>query len=112
MTMANKTFNEILLETGLPVAYGFFDNDQEPPFLVYLGDGQEQFSADNQLYTKANTYQVEFYFTDKNEPAEEAIEDTLEANGYFYMKSADNYINEQNIFVIYYNVWRKGYING
>lgn len=110
--MANKTFYQILTETELPVAYGFFEADQDPPFLVYLGDGQQQFSADNSFYAKANTYQVEFYFTEKNEPAENAIENTLEANGYFYLKSADVYISDQNLFVVYYNVWQKGYNNG
>lgn len=108
----NDSFYQRLVSTGLPVAYGYFDEYPDPPFLVYLGSGQDQFIADNGIYKKANTYQVEFYFTSKDESAEATLETALEGFGYFYEKSADVYVESEDIFVIYYTVSRKGYTNG
>jgi hypothetical protein len=71
---------------------------------VYIGNGQETFQADNTHYYKRNTYQVEYYFTTKNEQNEAAIEDALLSNGYLYEKSEDIYIEEEGVFVIYYYI--------
>ena len=70
----------------------------------YIGDGQETFEADNTHYYRQNTYQVEYYFTTKNESNEASIEDALLEAGYLYEKSEDVYIEDQNVFVIYYNI--------
>lgn len=103
------TFYEILQTAGLPAAYSHFEEDQQPPFVVYYGGGQDQFHADNEIYKKQNSYQVEYYFTAKDEAAEGAIEDVFETNGYFFTKSPDTYIDDQEVSVIYYEVWRKGF---
>ena len=99
------SIQEVLTNTGLPVRYSHFTSIQEPPFIVYLGDGQTHATADNRYVMKRNIYQVEYYFTRKNEQAEEAIEDALETAGFLYDKSADTYIDEQNVFVIYYTAY-------
>ena len=48
--------------------------------------------------------QIEYYFTQKNEANETAIEDALLENGFLYEKSEDVYIEDENVFVIYYNI--------
>ena len=73
---------------------------------VYIGSGQENMKADDTLYWRENTYQVEYYFTTKNESQEKAIEDILLQDGYIFSKSEDVYIEEEDIFVIYYQVTR------
>ena len=105
------TIFEILTddESGLdiPCAYSHFrDSDvpEAPPYLVYIGNGQDTFEADNTYYWTRNRYQIEYYFTEKNEEQEAAIETLLLDNGYLYDKSEDVYIEEQGVFVIYYNV--------
>ena len=95
---------DILRETGLPVAYGHFKKMTAPPFIVYLGDGQDTFSADNTWHFKSNQYSIEYYFTTKNEEAEDRIETLLLSNGYNYSKSEDVYIDSEGIYVIYYSV--------
>ena len=60
--------------------------------------------ADNTHYWRRNAYQVEYYFTAKNEQNEASIEDALLAAGYLYDKSEDVYIQDQNVFVIYYYI--------
>ena len=107
------TLFEILTdeETGLdiPCAYSHFNEDDDdapeaPPYLVYIGGGQDNFGADNTFYYSENRYQIEYYFTDKDEAQEAAIESLLLENGYLYTKSEDVYIEDQGVFVIYYNV--------
>ena len=105
------TLFEILTnpETGLgiPCAYSHFRDDEvpeAPPYLVYMGGGQDTFEADNTYYWTRNRYQIEYYFTIKDEDQEAAIEKLLLDNGYLYDKTEDVYIEDQGVFVIYYNV--------
>lgn len=95
---------EVLQSTGLPVAYSHFRTAQEPPFIVYMGDGQQTLSADNTFYWTDNNYQVEYYFKLKNETNEAAIEAALLNAGYQYEKSEDAYIQSEDLFVIYYTI--------
>ena len=107
------TLYEILTDpnTGLkiPVAYSHFKQKdgevpEAPPYVVYLGAGQDTTAADNEYVYRRNRYQIEYYFTEKNEEQEAAIEDLLLANGYLYQKSEDVYVEEMGVFVIYYEV--------
>ena len=93
-----------LQSTGLPCAYSHFKTAQNPPYIVYIGNGQDVLNADNTHYWRRNTYQVEYYFTAKNESNEAAIEDALLENGFIYEKSEDVYIEDQDVFVIYYYI--------
>lgn len=89
---------------GIPVSYSRFRERQTPPYIIYRGNGQTTMPADNTYYYKANDYQIEYYFDEKDERAEERIEKQLLADGFMYDKSDDTYIEEENISVIYYQV--------
>ena len=95
---------QVLQSTGLPCAYSHFKKKQSPPYIVYIGNGQNTFQADDTHYWKQNTYQVEYYFTTKNEQNEASIENALLEAGYLYDKSEDNYIEDEGVFVIYYYI--------
>lgn len=95
---------ETLQKTGLPCAYSHFREKQDPPYIVYTGNGQNTFQGDNTHYWRANRYQVEYYFTQKNEANESAIEDALLNDGFIYEKSEDIYLEDQNVFLIYYYI--------
>lgn len=103
------TLFEILNNSGLniPVAYSHFTDrnvPKAPPYLVYIGAGQDTFKADNGFYYTRNRYQIEYYFTKKDESTETAIESVLLSNGFLYEKSDDAYIESEGVFVIYYNI--------
>lgn len=98
------TIYQVLQSTGLPCAYSHFKTKQRPPYLVYIGEGQNTMDADNTLYWRENRYQVEYYFTEKNEAIETEIEDALLDNGFIFEKSEDVFIEEEDVFVIYYSV--------
>lgn len=93
---------ETLIRTGLPVQYQKLDSVVDPPYLVYVGSGQEIFEADNTLYWRENIYRVEYYFIQKNEELENTIEEILLQDGYIFTKSEDIYIEDEEISVIYY----------
>lgn len=100
--MARENIYSVLTATNLPCAYSHFNTDQEPPYLVYIGAGQTVERADNTHYWSENTYQVEYYYKTKDETNEAAIEAALLAGGYQFEKSEDNYLEDENVFVIYY----------
>lgn len=98
------TIYQILQSTGLPCVYSHFNKSRPLPYIAYIGDGQDTMSADNTYYWKRNNYQIEYYFKEKNEQNEAAIEQVLTDNGYLYAKSEDLYLEDQGVFVIYYNI--------
>lgn len=99
----SKIYNT-LKQTGLPCAYARFKKPQRLPYIVYIGSGQDYIAADNAYHWTNNRYQVEYYFKEKNEENEEAIEKALLDSGYLYEKSEDVYIESEDVFVIYYNI--------
>lgn len=96
------TIYETLQSTGLPCAYSHFKTKHEPPYVIYIGSGQDTFDADNTIYWHRNIYQVEYYFTEKDEANETAIEEALLAGGFKFTKSEDVYIESEDVQVIYY----------
>lgn len=103
-TLHKKTIFELLQMSGLPCAYSHFKRAIEPPYVVYIGNGQDTFEADNRIYYGQNTYQIEYYYTEKNETNESTIESLLTGDGWIYSKSEDIYIEDLNCFVIYYYI--------
>lgn len=95
---------ETLQSTGLPCAYSHFKKKQIPPYIVYIGNGQNTLQADNTHYWRENTYQVEYYFAEKNEANEASIEEALLNAGFIYDKSEDIFLEDQGVFLIYYYI--------
>lgn len=89
---------------GIDSAYSHFVDGHSYPHLVYIGSGQSQLLADNTAVWRGNTYQVELYFTKKDETLETAIEDEFLAGGWNYSKASDSYIDDEGVFVIFYDL--------
>ena len=95
---------QTLKKSGLPVAYGRFKSKTEPPFIIYLGNGQNIDFADNEPTFKKNEYQIQLCFKNKDEAVEESLEQVLVSDGFNYEKAEDIYIESEDLFVIYYTV--------
>ena len=95
---------DTLLKMGIPVRYNHFTAPVEPPYMVWRGDGQEQFRADDTTTYKYNTFVVEYVFETKNPDFEDELEDLLLEDGYRYEKSEDTFIDGEGVFSIYYYV--------
>lgn len=98
------TIFQVLDTLNIPWAYGRFEENAAPPFLIVMGEGQNTFAADNTYYHKKNSYRVEYYFTEKDEDIEADIEDALLDNGFLYERSEDLFIESEDVFVIYYYI--------
>ncbi len=104
-----------LQRTNIPCVFSHFKTEnapKNPPYVAYLGNGQNTMIADNSIYWRENTYQVEYYFSEKNEEMETAFEDVLIGDGWIYEKSEDTYIESEGVFLIYYSVTRGEKGNG
>jgi len=91
---------------GIPAAYGSFKKPQVPPFVCILGDGEQTTQMDNKVYHRVQYYTVEYYFIEKDEQKEFALEDAFVEHGFIYTKSEDIYIESENVYEIQYTVWR------
>ena len=98
------TIYQIIKTLGKPVAYGYHSTPQTLPYFCLMGAGQGKFEADNTYYKRKDNWQIEYYFTDKDPTFEATIEDLLLQYGYKYTKSEDIYIEDEDVFVIYYEI--------
>ncbi len=94
----------MLEEVGLPLAYDHFSEGESPapPFLVFLFPSSANFSADGGVYQKIDSLHVELY-TDRKQPEmERAVEEVLDAHGFFYDKS-EVWISEEKMYEVLYS---------
>ena len=98
------TLEAIAYELDMPVCYSHFKSEVIPPYIVYIGAGQNQGRADNSVYWKKNAYQVEYYFREKNEAIEDTIEQAFISDGWLFTKSDDSFIEGMGVFVIFYDI--------
>ncbi len=99
----------ILDETGLPVAYDHFtETDQTPipelPFIVYREEESAHLNADNTIYHRVQDYSIELYTKIKDPELEDELELVLLANDLPFSTSATLWIEEEKMFVKYYEV--------
>lgn len=90
-----------LISTGIPVAYHAFQSRQEPPFIVYLTDGDNNFSADGRVYFSAHQIRVELYTREKDLSAEAAVEAAFA--DIFYTKS-QIFIDSEGVYETIYEM--------
>lgn len=101
--MNTKNPAEVFKKFRLPIDYGN-TREQEPPFLVYTGQGAKTLKGDNQVYFNTYDYRVEYYFRAKDERLERELEDFFTKNGIVWYKSNDVFIRDDDMFVIYYDI--------
>lgn len=110
---ASERIESALNAMGLPWAYMLFrgntyfdeegnEHEVKPPFVVYYGAGQNKLSAEDTHYWSDDTYNIEYYFTIKSSTNEATIEQALLDNGFQFEKSEDVYLEDEDIFAIYY----------
>lgn len=96
-------FNQ-LRTLGLPVVYGRHTKKVKTPYLLLTGAGQDHFEADNTYYVSEDRWTIELYFTEKDPDLEKRIEALLLGLGKRYTKSEDIYLDDQEVFWLYYDI--------
>lgn len=99
--MTYKEVNEIIASMGLPYAYNEFPEgtEQEPPFICFLFDDSNDFTADNVNYQKIRGLEIELYTDNKDFALENTIETVLTQNGFVYIKN-ETYIDGEKMYQI------------
>ena len=102
------THEEILAmvnETKLTNAYDHFAEDgaPDPPYLVFLLPGRDDFLADNKAYLKVTTLTLELYTEYKDPDTEEQIEAVLESHEIIYDKS-EVWIDSEKLYQVTYEM--------
>lgn len=98
------TVFEMLQTLGLPVVYGRHTKKVKTPYLLLTGAGQDHFEADTTYYVTKDRWTIEYYFDTKDPELEAQIEKLLLDNGYRYDKSEDIYLDDQEVFYLYYDI--------
>ena len=101
-----KTLNEIkgiLQAAHLPLAYHHFAEGEspDPPFIIFLSPGSDNFSADGVVYQKIDKLDIELYTDQKSQAVEETLESVLDSAGLFYDKE-ETYIDSEKLYEVLY----------
>lgn len=103
--MTEKEVFQMVESIGLPAAYHHFDEGQspEPPFVVYLYPGTNNFSADGVVYQGINQLDIELYTNKKDLESEKRVEAVLKKHGFFYEKN-ETYIETEKMYEVLYEM--------
>lgn len=101
--MTHQEIIEMMNEVKLPYAYHHFVEGEspDPPFLVFLYPGSDNFAADGKVYFKVNRLNIELYTDLKDVELEETVEAVLDEHGIFYEKS-EVWIETENLYEVLY----------
>lgn len=99
---------KLLDQVGYPVAYSHFIATStkpvpEPPYITFLETYSTNFKADNQVYKKVYSVDIELYTGHKDLQAESKIEAILDANRLAY-ETDETFIESENLFQKIYEV--------
>ncbi len=103
--MTHETVMSMMREMKLPFAYDHFAEGESPnpPFVVFLYPGSDNFSADGKVYHKINRLSVELYTDIKNMELEEQLEAVFDEHGIYYEKS-EVWISEEKLYEVLYEM--------
>lgn len=101
--MTLEELNTKLKNTGLPVVYRAWPEEQAPPmpYICYLEAYSNNFSADNTVYHPVSHIQIELYAEIKDQTSEDKVEKALSS---FFWKKTENYIDSERCYQIIYEI--------
>jgi len=94
---------EMVESIGLPCAYDHFAEGEspDPPFVLFLLPGSENFFADGEVYEQVTDVSIELYTDKKKPPLEKRVEKILRDNGIPWDKS-EVWIEEEGFYEVRY----------
>ena len=103
--MTHAEVMKMMEEMKLPFAYDHFVEGEspDPPFVVFLYPGSDNFAADGKVYFKVNRLNIELYTDLKDVELEEQVEAVLDGHGIFYGKS-EVWIESENLYEVLYQM--------
>ena len=101
--LSHEEAKAMVEETGLPSAYHHFAEGEspDPPFIVFLFPGSDNFAADGTTYYKKNILHLELYTDQKDPELEETVEAIMDNHRLFYEKS-EVWIESEKLYEVLY----------
>ena len=101
--MTKADVPQMIRSMGIPFAYDHFAEGEspDPPFLVYLYPGSDNFAADGTVYFKRDKLHVELYTDKKDDDLEDRVESILNRNGLYYNKT-ETWIQSEKLYEVLY----------
>lgn len=96
-----SNIKKMLEETGLPVAYGHFKEQTDPPFIAYLLPESKNIVADDCIYQSKVLLRVELYTIKKDFALEKKVENVLAD---MVWTKTEEYIDTEDMFEIIYEM--------
>ncbi len=101
MTLAE--LKKLLDATGYPVAYSHFNEAKPVPYICYLVTYSPHLHADNKVYHKIDSVDIELYTDKKDLHAESVLEAILDSNDLPY-EPIETFIESEKLFQKIYEV--------
>lgn len=101
--MTHAEIKTMLASVGVPTAYYQFPEDtgQQPPFICFFYNYNNDFLADDTNYQKIEHLIVELYTDNKDFELEAAVEAALSLHGLVYTRDEEYLGSEQMYEVVY-----------
>lgn len=99
--MTLKELKQRCENAGFKYAYGQFKKATEPPHLVAMSTGTDNFMADNKVYLKDTPIQLDYTYLTKDVKMEDKIEDEI-LGDMAWNKSDETYLTDQKVWQVSY----------
>lgn len=99
--MTLKELKQRCENAGFKYAYGQFKKATEPPHLVTMSTGTDNFMADNKVYLKDTPIQLDYTYLTKDVKMEDKIEDEI-LGDMAWNKSDETYLTDQKVWQVSY----------
>lgn len=99
--MTLKELKQRCENAGFKYAYGQFKKATEPPHLVAMSTGTDNFMADNKVYLKDTPIQLDYTYLTKDVKMEEKIEDEI-LGDMAWNKSDETYLTDEKVWQVSY----------
>ena len=86
---------------GFKYAYGQFKKTTEPPHLVAISTGTDNFMADNKVYSKDIPIQLDYTYLVKDLTMQNKIEDEI-LGDIAWNKSDETYLSDEEVWQVSY----------
>ena len=102
--MTYAEISQMISAVGIPYAYHHFEEDsgQQPPFITFYYQGDNDLVADNTNYAAIRPLTIELYTDNKDFALEAAVESVLTANDLAFSRTEVFIDSEQMYMVTYY----------
>lgn len=88
-------------EAGFKYAYGQFKRATEPPHLVAIATGTDNFMADNKVYLKDTPIQLDYTYLTKDLDMQNKIENEI-LGDIAWNKTEETYLSDEDVWQVSY----------